>query len=275
MALTTVAGAIDGLLPDLYNIKSGSGGGATGRVASLWYAGGSPAGASINASGMSGAALSGTQTGAFKFLNHPTGETILAGATARNVTSASMLLIVDRLWHNSGINMTLTTAQTINSVAWPARDVNASTNGEGVYIGVEIATTTGAGTPTLSMTYTNSAGTGSRVSSNVIATSASVPAGNFYVMGLQAGDTGVRSIQDFTLSATWTTGAIVLVAFRVIAAIPLPGNTAASTRFAKRVEDALTLCAPRIWNDSVLQAMIVCVSGSAPQSIGTLKLSQG
>ena len=46
---------------------------------------------------------------------------------------------------------------------------------------------------------------------------ASLPIGTFYPFSLQAGDTGVRSIQSFQINTTaWTSGTIHLVAYRVL-----------------------------------------------------------
>jgi hypothetical protein len=125
----------------------------------------------------------------------------------------------------TAINVTLTTAQTLNTTALPSRsptsgtDDTPSANGYGIYAGVEVSATTGAGTPTFTLSYTNSANTASRTATNTDATVATSIAGSFYRIGLQAGDVGVRSVQTMTLSATWTSGNIALVLYRPIATI--------------------------------------------------------
>lgn len=133
-----------------------------------------------------------------------------------------MVLLCDRLWHNSGIVVTTTTAQTINSVAWPARDKNGSTNGAGVYIGLEISTATGAGASVISISYTNQDGTAGKTGTATPLYAASSIAGSFYRFNLAAGDTGVRSIQTYTSTVSMTSGVVHLVAYRVLASIELP-----------------------------------------------------
>ena len=109
-------------------------------------------------------------------------------------------LFFDVLWVNTGIVVTTTTAQTINSVAWPARDLNGTTNGAGVQIGILVttATTNGSAITNCTMSYTNQDGTAGHT-----ATMASFPAtavvGSVVWFQLHAGDTGVRSIQSITL----------------------------------------------------------------------------
>jgi hypothetical protein len=180
------------------------------------------------------------------------------------------MVIADRLWHNSGLVMNSTTAQTINSVAWPARDINQSTNGEGVYIGFEITTNAGAGTPTFSMSYTNSAGVSGRTSNNIIAVVASSNAGFMYVMGLQAGDTGVRSIQSFTLSASMTSGVAHLVAFRPLT---FTQHYNVQGQSGQGWEDAFNLGMPQVWPDSCL--MMIGGRTGVNFFYGQIDLTQG
>jgi hypothetical protein len=163
-----------------------------------------------------------------------------------------MILLCDRLMHvggNSGgsaISVTTTTAQTINTGTLPSRDRAGSANGDGVLWGLEVSTitSTGAATPQLS-SYTNQAGTAAHVA-NVIDTYVATSAvGAFYRFGLQAGDTGIKSVESLTLNVSMTSGAICLVAYRVLAAIPtISGNVPYSI-------DALTAGFPRLFNGTV------------------------
>lgn len=138
-------------------------------------------------------------------------------------TRSGALKLADRLWHNSGITVTTTTGQTINSAAWPARDRDGSTNGENVLVGIEVSTVLGTAAPVTNctLTYTNQSGTGSRT-----ATMASIPtaavAGTFIPFELQAGDTGIRSIQTLTLGTSLVSGTIHLVAYRQLAIVHHP-----------------------------------------------------
>lgn len=253
MAITTLAGLAAGLQPEVFMQKTAQAASGLANVPYGWWTvTGYPPAQSNNSSGVSGVALTNASvTGGFPLQDPPSGNMYLAGLRSQqNSSNPRIMWIADRLWHNSGLSPTVTTAQTVNSVAWPARDANGSTNGEGVYIAVEIATSVGAGTPTLTMSYTNSAGTAGRTATSIIATVASSPGQCYYVLGLQAGDTGVRSVQTFTLSATWASGAINLVALRPIV---LMGYGWDRNNF----EDAVTLGMPRLYNGTCLQAFMM------------------
>lgn len=277
MALTTIQGVIDGLLPPYYHNRASSTHG-DGRWHSSWYVGPAPVAGGSGAAIPGGTALTAPVTGQLPFTNPVSGESVLARTQLRSTGVTGDFLLCDRLWHASGFTITSTSAQTVNSTAWPARDINQSANGRGVYVAVQISSTVGAGTPVLTMSYTNSDGTAGRTGTNIFATAASVQAGVTYFMGLQEGDTGVRSVQSLTLSASWTSGAIQMVAYRPIAFIPgvQVGSVGPTIRLRNRVFDALQLAAPRIWNGSVLDLLMYSQSGTANTThLGAITLSQG
>ncbi len=243
MAITTLDGAIAGMQYPREIIKGVSGTMVAGRPFSYFYIAGQPGAAVPCTAGIAGEALT-TYAGQIPFDNPVSGNTYLARFAAQ-ITIAGTLVLADRVWHNNGLDITSGGLQTVNSVAFPARDDLGTINGHGYIVGVEITTTTGAGTPTLTMTYTNSVDVDTRTASNVIATNASSIAGTFYPLGLQAGDYGVKSIQSFQLSSTWTSGAFSLVVYRILARLPI---TAANTPAAI---DALTGGFVRLYDNSV------------------------
>lgn len=215
-----------------------------GRLHSYFYVAGMPNGASTPSPGMSGESLS-THEAQLPFPNAGSGLNTYLARLMLTATIPGQMLVCDRLWHNSGITITSTGAQTIDSAAFPARDDNESINGAGVLIGVEVSAATGVGTPNLTIGYTNSAGTASRSAQQIGATVASSAIGAFYPIALQGGDSGVRSIQTYTQSATWTSGTIHLVAYRVLARLGIPvANVPASM-------DLVTGGQPKAWNNSV------------------------
>lgn len=243
MAITTRDQLLAGMQPPWSFVKAVSGTLVAGRPFTPLYTAGFPGAAVAPTPGLSGAALT-SYAGQLPWANPAAGWAYLARFEAM-ATQAGRLMLCDRLWHNSGITITQTTAHTINSVTLPARDRTGTTDGVDVQVGVEVSAATGAGTPTLTVGYTNSANGNSRTGTNAIATSASSPIGTFYPIGLQAGDVGVRSIQSFTLSATWTSGTIHLVAYRVLASLSLTQANVSSA------VDALTAGMPRAYNDTV------------------------
>lgn len=224
MAITTVDGAIAGMQPPRPFAKAVTGTMVAGRPQSTWALAGNPgAGAFDNT--LNGVVLSSTSAmvnGQLPHVNPVSGNAYLAALTG-NATIAGTLLLCDRLWHNGGFTITSTGAQSITSPTFPARDIAGSTNGDGVYLGLEISAAAGAAAPTITIGYTNQAGTASRTATNAFPTANSPTAGAFFPIGLQAGDTGVRSVQSLTLSVSWVSGTMNLVAYRVLAALPLAG----------------------------------------------------
>ena len=131
----------------------------------------------------------------------------------------------DCLWVNSGLVVTTTTEQAITTPTLPARDVNGTTSGEGCGIALLVTTvsTNAAANAGITVRYTNSKGTGSRVATLSAIAGSQLPAGaNVGAMcwfALAAGDTGVASIQGITLTTSLLTGTISLMITRDISTI--------------------------------------------------------
>lgn len=230
MTITTVDGVVAGLRPPVRFQKAITGTLVAGRPHSLWAIGGNPGAGSFDTT-LNGVTLSSSSAlvaGQLRHYNPASGNAYLAYLKAV-ATQAGSLLLLDRIWHNGGFTITSTSAQNITSPTWPSRcptsgtDDTPATTGLGVLLAVEVSANVGAGTPTITISYTNDHGTSGRTATNVLATVASPIAGAVYFIGLQAGDTGVRSVQSLTLSATWTSGTINLVAYRHLADLALPG----------------------------------------------------
>jgi hypothetical protein len=79
----------------------------------------------------------------------------------------------------------------------------------------------------------------------------------------------VRSVQSLTLSATWTSGTMNLVAYRLLAAleIPLAGTPNAI--------DALTSGLPRMYNGTVPWLVFVPNTTTATLVTGSFAATQG
>lgn len=172
----------------------------------------------VGTPGLAGRATDGMATadaGCFPLWT-PTGALWLRRFTAA-CGVASAIELIDLLLINSGIAVTTTTAQTLNTVTLPARDNNGAAAGDGVLAGLLVTTaTTNAGAITnCTISYTNQAGTAGRTG-----TMASFPAtanvGSLIPFELQAGDTGVQSVQSITLGTSLVTGAVSLILFRPI-----------------------------------------------------------
>lgn len=274
MAIATLNDAVAGAKPLVPMGKAATGTLVAGRPMSLWTLAGNPGAGAAAANTAGGVVPTQATAGALSRANPAAGEAHLLNWVAGSSAQPGTLLLCDRLLHiqgNSGgtaISSTITTAQTINSTTLPSRcptsaiDDTPSTNGYGVQMGVEVVTATGAGTPTLTMGYTNSDGTASRTATNSDPTVATSIAGTFYRIGFQAGDVGARSIQSFTLSATWTSGQLNLVMYRVVAALPILATGVPAPG------DWISLGGPRIYNDSCLFFIFVPSTTTTTQISG-------
>jgi hypothetical protein len=134
------------------------------------------------------------------------------------------MMVVDLLNVSGGLNGTLTTAQTTNL---PTAALTRYTSGEGVMAGIVIYTIIGTTATTVTISYTNSAGTSGRTST------ATTFGGGFYrevglliPIPLQAGDTGIRSIESVTVAGTTgTAGNFGVCLYKPLAMISLESAT--------------------------------------------------
>lgn len=278
MTITTVQGLIAGLLPPERLIRGTAINLNTQNVwvTNVYQSGGYPGAMAVPSSGAAGAAIT-SRTGLISFTNPPSGETRLARLLARvngGSSQGAFGLLIDRLWDNSGLSAASTSTQTVNSATLPARDINESTNGEGVYLGIEVSTGLTSANPTMTATYTNSAGTGSKAATYTPVT-ATPAAGSFGIFGLDAGDTGIRSVQDLTLSAAYASGVFHLVLFRPIAMVF--GMFAAQTVGRSQPNnDAISLVAPKLPDNHCLQMLWLSAGNFPPNSPFTeFTVSQG
>jgi hypothetical protein len=214
VAITTLSQLRTGIKPDEIRLlqKSTVPAEATGFLVSLFRAPGLPEPGATPVSGLAGAALSAPILGQIPVDTTSILTNYMVGAKYTSATSNSML-IVDRLWENSGIVVTTLTAQTINSVVFPARE----TTGDNVMVGIEVstATTNVSAVTTITMSYTNSNNVAGRTAT-ISSFPATAVAHSLTLFELQAGDQGVQSIQSITLGTSLVTGGIHLVAFKPI-----------------------------------------------------------
>ena len=266
MAITTLDGIIAGAQPPQFFYKGLSGTLVAGRPFTPLYTAGIPGAGSAPSAGVNGANLT-SRSGQIPFTNPVSGNSHLTRFVGSGTIPGSLLLC-DRLWENSGLSVTLLTSQSITQPTLPARDANGATNGDGVLIGMEITTGTGAGANVPTLTYTNQAGTAGKTANPALAYAASSLAGAFYPFALAAGDTGVRSVTAFQNSVSMTSGAISLVAYRVLAQID-PGTWAAD------LADPITGGFPRLYDNTVPFLIFIPSSTTSSNLLGTMSISQG
>lgn len=273
MAITTLDGVLAGMTAPQSFIKNGATMEGIGQMHSFWYTAGRPGAATASAPGLAGAAMT-SVAGQIPFTNPVSGNTYLARLAA-SASVAGTLLLLDRLWDNSGIVVTTTTAQTINSVTLPARDLAGSTNGDGVMVALEVqtATTNAAVNTTMTLGYTNQAGTAGKTgtvgSAIPLAFPATAVAGTFVPFMLAAGDTGVRSIQSVTLAVSLAAGAVKLVAYRELARLEV------TTANIGNAIDAITAGFPRLYDNTVPFLVWIPTATTAVQVQGQIIYTQG
>lgn len=267
MAITSIDQALAGMTYPREFAKSLSGTLVAGRPHSFFYTVGIPGAGVAPTPGIGGEVLT-SVAGQIPFSNPVSGNTYLARLQAQ-ATQAGTLMLCDRLWQNSGIDITLNTEQTFTgSATIPSRDANGASLGDQVYAGVEVSTATGAGTPTLTLKYTNQAGVANQTATNIVSTVASSIAGTFYPIGLAAGDTGIQKAQSLTLSATWTSGTIHVVLYRVLARLELNAQTGNAI-------DALTSGFTRLYNNTVPFLIFIPNTTTSTNIMGQVVYTQG
>lgn len=268
MAITTLDGALAGMQYPREFVKIATGTMVSGRPHSTFYLAGIPGAAVAPTPGIGGAVLT-TYAGQIPFTNPVSGNTYLARLQGQ-VSIQGTLLLCDRLWHNSGISPTLTTEQVFTSSSQiPARDANGTNAGVEVHAGFEVSGVMGAGVPTITLKYTNQAGTADKTATNVVPVVAASIAGTFYPIGLAAGDTGIQKAQSVTLSATMTSGTIHCVLYRILARLEL---TTANTPNAI---DALTSGFVRLYDNTVPFVLFIPSATTSSAISGHVIYTQG
>lgn len=157
----------------------------------------------------------------------PSERRLLTMSAMSNVATAipGMVLLTDLLYMYPSCVVTGTPTTLNNGAAKPTR----FNSGVGVQATAIAATAHSIAAPGLTMTYTNSGGTGTRTGS-FKAQAALYPVGALYtggtasslgspMMNLGAGDSGVQQLDSYTI-ATGTTGTVTFMLHRPLAWIP-------------------------------------------------------
>jgi hypothetical protein len=269
MAFTTLQAVHDALPGQELRTIKGITAAAANRWTAGWTAGNAssvPVNAAIPSSGMAGDIPTDATTGAMLFNNPPSGLSYLGRLVLLNNSAGSLpvtLAIYDRLWQQSGIVVTTTTAQTVNSIALDRPDAN----GDDAELWLDVYAATGAGAATPTVSYTNPAGTAGQTAT-CIGYAASAAIRSAFPFQLASGDTGVKSIQSITLGVSMTSGTIGLVLRRKIAQVALPFNEL-------RTLDAVALGLPRVYDNAALELLVQSSSAVVNTFFGSLHLVQG
>ncbi len=209
-------GSGDALLQGRLPVLDWRKGSFTGQGANFWYSplytSGVPGAGAVPSAGQNGAQVLNGRSGTLQAPAAVAGKACylnMAEFSADSNIAAAML--IDRMWENSSLSPTSTSAQPISPVALPARDRNGSPLGVGVGVALEVTSTLGAATGTATLTYTNSDNTAGRTAQITVPTSAMQ--GLWIPFPLASGDYGVKGPTAFQLSASLLSGSLSLVMF--------------------------------------------------------------
>lgn len=269
MAITTLDGVIAGMQTPKPFTKVGITMSAVGAMRGYtpWYVAGNPGAATASSDGVNGAAVTGNSVaGQIPRTNPGSGNAYLA-RLAVTTSTAGTLWLIDRLWQNSGLTVTSTSAQAITPATLPSRSGDGTTNGANVMAAIEWSATGGAGTPTVTLTYTDQ--DGNTGATGTFTGVASPPVGTFEIFTLAAGDTGIRAPTSFIQSATRTSGTMHLVLFRVLAQIEV------SAANIGNAIDAVTSGMPQLYNGTVPQLVWFPSATTATNFIGNYVETHG
>lgn len=169
----------------------------------------------------------------------------ITGITA----GGGMMLLMDRLSHQGGLDGTVTSAQTTNL---PTAALTRYTTGDGVLAAIEIYTGVGATPTTLSVSYTNQAGTAGKISPDTVLGGTGYSAAQRFIpIPLASGDTGVRSVESVTvLASTGTAGNFGILLFKPLTIFPTKCDITPS-HFNALIQGGCQL--PKVETDACLQ----------------------
>lgn len=272
MAITTLDGAIAGLVAPREFYKASATAEGAGTFHSLWLTAGQP-GAGVAPplfSAGSGYTCSNATQGSIPFTDPGGGSETelfkLAGAGA----TAGTLILYDRLWTCSGFSTVSVLAQNVTTPGTiPSRDANGAALGDGVELWGEVYTAPGATAANWTCTYTNQAGTAGRTAVYAHPANAET-VGQMFRWPLQAGDYGVRAPASFQASvSSGTAGSIGITLMRRLATLPLAAPNIA------QVLDMAALGMPRLYNGTCLALMALCSTTSTGIVTGDVIWTQG
>ena len=267
MAITTLDGAISGAQPATPYLKTGITMAAVGAMRGYnpRYAGGNPGPATAPSAGINGAAVTGPGTQLLR-ANPTAGFAYIYGVDMAPST-AGMLWLIDRLWENSALVVTSTTAQAITPATLPARDRTGTTSGVDVMAAIEWSATGGAGTPTATLTYTDQTGATGRTATFTGVTTP--PVGTFEIFAPAAASGGMRAPTSFIQNATRTSGTMHLVLFRRLLAMPCAlANVGNAVNF-------ITGGSPRVFDNACLEPIWFPSATTAVNLLGGYTETQG
>jgi hypothetical protein len=227
------------------------------------------AGATPAVAGSGGTSYSGSSAGGLPFTAPSGGQTTYALSWGVSGTQQGTLWLCDRLWACSGLATGAGSTTTVTGMS----DITRYSGGLGAELWYVCITAPSAQTAgmTITASYTNSAGVSGRTATVVLSGGTPPPTANqCYPFSLQAGDTGIKSVQSVTNSVGSFTGGShgLLVAKRL-----LTGQNAVGSNGL--LLDGFKTGLPQIDTNACLNFISLCSTTASGFWAGTLTLVQG
>jgi hypothetical protein len=235
----------------------------TGRGASLWTYDGMPAGGAVPTVV---AIPDRSLQGALPFIAATGGRDLHLIGAMITPTTAGVYLLYDRLMHIGGLSGTSVVDQTVQDEP-PSVAITRNTGGEGNIAWYEIYSILGTTTRTLTMTYTNQAGTSAQTSLINIGAIGFREATRAQRIPLAAGDTGIRAIEKVALSgSTGTLGNFGITLAQPLAWLPVGSIGTAGWRDYTTGLPGIPVIDP----NACLAVMFISATTTAPELWGCL-----
>jgi hypothetical protein len=228
-------------------------------LTSFWAAGGNPAAGTLAVGNTtSGVLFTDATAGAPPIRNFGAGNTgHLSAARAHGSGVGLMTTLYDRIWGAGAVS--LTTLGTTNFSGQPsiAGRLPGGNDFGSVEIWIELTTTVSATATTVSVGYTNEAGTSGRTT-GATASLSGTNTPRIIVMPLQAGDKGVQRIDSVTVGGTVATaGAFNVLLVRRIAEFALRGlGGLGQSAYEASLQTWETLGGPVVFDTSCLACAV-------------------
>lgn len=225
----------------------------TGTNHSLWAAAGAPtAGTLTIGDTVAGLVPTAATVGAFSFTNPAGGVQSRMGRCSVQMAIIGAVLFYDRLWHAGSFSL----ATAGNFAGWTGATAQTRPDalGGSTECWIEINVALAATASTITLTYTNQAGTASRT--GTCALPASAISGRMFPVVLQSGDSGIRSIQTISIGTAVATGSMNIVVLRAL------NDIGASIAGGKEIQDYALTGLPRIYDNACI-AMSCYTSNTA------------
>lgn len=260
LTMDDLVAAMPGQVIPIYKSSATSKG--AGTFHSLWQVTGTPGAGGTPATG-AGAVPTNSTAGALYYVNPTAPALSYVSRALINTGTVGSLIFYDRLVHTSGLNGTLTTAQSINTTA-----LTRYTTGVGVTPWIEWYTATGSTQVNYSITYTND--TGATAQTAPTQAFVATPVAGQMAPILLNGKDGVRVVETLTLAgSTGTAGNFGITLMKRLLTVPM------ATASTGVVMDAFAVGLQQIPDNSCLAMMVWCSTTSTGPIHGELGIAQG